>query len=173
MAQLKSDVRSLIPRASSLRTPENRAAARSGQRLLGPLDATHVVVSTPDILHLSATIHTLASEGYVVTAWSSSEDLVPRLRKLDHPVELLVIDGREQGASAWAAVTGARTAFPDLPIVFLLGRDAELRADAAHLGVRCVSGSEIDTWELVALAFALAPVVHDVWGRRGFARVAP
>lgn len=171
---LKSEVRPIPERTSSPRASAHRPSGlRRAQHALGALDATHVVVCTPDILHLSAAIHTLASEGYVVTAWSSNEDLVPRLSKLDHPVELLLIDGREHGASAWAAVSGARLAFPDLPIVFLSKPGAELRAEAAYLGVRCVTGNEIDTWELVALAFALAPVVRDVWGRRGLARVAP
>src|ERR1044071_225557 len=75
---------------------------------LPQVDLPHVVVCTQDLGRVSPLIQTLIAAGYIVTTYPSSSRLFPRLHKIPHPIELLVIDGSADVPFARSALLRAR-----------------------------------------------------------------
>src|ERR1043165_3635876 len=97
-----------------------------------PVDLPHVVVCTQDLGRVSPLIQMLIAAGYIVTTYPSSSRLFPRLHKIPHPIELLVIDGSADVPFARSALLRARAAFADLPIMLLSHAETDLGQEATH-----------------------------------------
>lgn len=121
------------------------------------VDLPHVVVCTQDLGRVSALIQTLIAAGYIVTTYPSSSRLFPRLHKIPHPIELLVIDGSADVPFARSALLRARAAFADLPIMLLSHAETDLGHEATRLGASRVVYLPLPNEELLDAAFSLAP----------------
>jgi hypothetical protein len=121
------------------------------------LDLPHVVVCTQDLARVSPVIQMLIAAGYIVTTYPSSSRLFPRLHKIPHPIELLVIDGSADVPFARSALLRARAAFAELPIVLLSHSETDLGHEASHLGASRVVYLPLENDELLDAAFSLAP----------------
>jgi PleD family two-component response regulator len=122
-----------------------------------PLDLPHVVVCTQDLTRVSPMIQILIAAGYMVTAYPSPTRLLPRLHKIPHPIELLVIDGSADVPFARSALLRARAAFEDLPIVLLSHAETDLGHEATQLGATRVVYMPLENQDLLDAAFTLAP----------------
>jgi hypothetical protein len=122
-----------------------------------PIDLPHVVVCTQDLGRVSPLIQMLIAAGYIVTTYPSSSRLFPRLHKIPHPIELLVIDGSADVPFARSALLRARAAFVELPIMLLSHAETDLGHEATHLGANRVVYLPLQNDELLDAAFSLAP----------------
>jgi PleD family two-component response regulator len=153
MALEQSEMRSHpIPRGDDL-----PVGSESRSRSAFPFDLPHVVVCTQDLARVSPMIQVLIAAGYMVTAYPSASRLLPRLHKIPHPIELLVIDGSDDVPFARSALLRARAAFEELPIVLLSHPETDLGLEAAHLGATRVVYMPLEKEELLSAAFSLAP----------------
>lgn len=124
---------------------------------LPQVDLPHVVVCTQDLGRVSPLIQMLIAAGYIVTTYPSSSRLFPRLHKIPHPIELLVIDGSADVPFARSALLRARAAFAELPIMLLSHAETDLGHEATHLGASRVVYLPLQNDELLDAAFSLAP----------------
>jgi PleD family two-component response regulator len=138
---------------------QHEPAVATGERARSSfaLDLPHVVVCTQDLARVSALIQVLIAAGYMVTAYPTPTRLLPRLHKIPHPIQLLVIDGSADVPFARSALLRARAAFAELPIVLLSHAETDLGHEATHLGANRVVYTPYENEDLLRAAFSLAP----------------
>lgn len=142
---------------SELRSPPEPSLGTRERARSFTLDLPHVVVCTQDLTRVSPLIQMLIAAGYIVTTYPSSSRLFPRMHKIPHPIELLLIDGSADVPFARSALLRARAAFAELPIVLLSHVETDLGHEAAHLGASRVVYLPLQNDELLEAAFSLAP----------------
>jgi hypothetical protein len=137
--------------------PESSTGVEDYARDVFPIELPHVVVCTQDLTRVSPMIQILIAAGYMVTAYPTPTRLLPRLHKIPHPIELLVIDGSADVPFARSALLRARAAFAELPIVLLSHAETDLGHEATHLGATRVVYMPLESDDLLQAAFSLAP----------------